>query len=169
MRFPQDREPGAKAGLQGDGTRRDRMGSEGYTGARLQLSPSPSRQQGCVRFVLLYNSLSCLGENCLSCACGFHLVWRCSTVIIRYCTAQFLSPHGIGCLYIRGVPEPVISVMVFLIPLLSENQMSLFKIKPSCQLLSPGRIAIPLPQTGVKCVKKWKKTIYIIMSDFINN
>lgn len=169
MRFPQDREPGAKAGLQGDGTRRDRMGSEGYTGARLQLSPSPSRQQGCVLFVLLDHSLSCLGENCLSCACGFHLVWRCSTVIIRYRTAQFLSPHGIGCLYIRGVPEPVISVMVFLIPLLSENQMSLFKIKPSCQLLSPGRIAIPLPQTGVKCVKKWKKTIYIIMSDFINN
>lgn len=114
-------EPGAKAGLQGDGTRRDRMGSEGYAGARLQLSPSPSRQQGCVLFVLLDHSLSCLGENCLSCACGFHLVWRCSTVIIRYRTAQFLSPHGIGCIYIRGVPEPVISVMVFLIPLLYEN------------------------------------------------
>lgn len=39
--------------------------------------------------------------------------------------------------------------MVFLI-----SFMSLFKMKLSCQLLSPGRTVIPLPQINMRGVKK---------------
>lgn len=39
--------------------------------------------------------------------------------------------------------------MVFLI-----SFMSLFKMKPSCQLLGAGRTVIPLPQINMRGVKK---------------
>lgn len=95
------------------------------------------------------------------CACGFHMIQAC-------CFRRPVSLSPSPCSLWSWVHSHQLSPPAFCPHSgISDTFYGLFKIKPICQLLSPGRPVTASSQLNMKGVKKKAKASYTIMSDLI--